>query len=102
MAKQILGQLTNGLKVIEYSWTGPSSYTSGGVSVTIPAKKIVAVLSLRAVNAGYIIEEKTVSGNSLTYVVRYFDYDATADGVAIEATGANLSGVTFKGIFLVL
>jgi len=47
-------------------------------------------------SGGYKAEVAGISGNTITVVVRYFDYDASGDGVAIEVpSGADLSGVTF-------
>jgi len=92
------------VKIIEATVSGPSSYSqSSNFSVTFnKAKKILCVLAISN-DGGYMAEsgEATISDNTVTFPIRYFDYDATADGAAIEvADTTNLSGVTFKIVVL--
>ena len=86
-----LGQL----KVVAESVSGPASYPSGGFSVAFDELRQVHAAIVIA-GGGYLAEVAGVSGNTVTIVVRYFDYDAAADGVAIEIpAGTDLSAVSF-------
>jgi len=74
--------------------TGPTSYSTGGFTVTITdLMKIDGAVVIAG--GGYKAEVKWTA-NKLTIVVRYFDYPAAAAGAAIEVpAGTDLSGVTF-------
>ncbi len=92
-------------KIIEVTTTGPSSYVTGGSTVTVSsAKEIKAVLA--AGNTGkYLVDRKelqdSVSDNTFKLIVNYFSYSATADGAAVEvAAGTDLSGATFSVLVL--
>jgi len=102
MAEEIITHIGE-IKIIKATTTGPASYSSGGFTLRISmAKEIKEVL--KATNdGGYKVEEGeiTKSGNQLTIPVRYYDYDAAADGSAIEVADAtDLSGVNFEVIVL--
>jgi len=74
--------------------SGPTSYTTGGFSVTIA--RLRSITWAKAICGGGYKAEVTWTGNTLTIVARYFDYPAAAAGVAIEVpAGTDLSGVTF-------
>ena len=79
---------------------GPSSYSSSsGQSITADVDFVDEVISAHAI--GYLIDNISISGNTITVHWYYFDYDATADGAATEvADGTNLSGVTVTIIAL--
>ena len=74
---------------------GPTSYTAGGFDVRISELGHVYNAVVNA-SGGYIAEVASISGNVVKIKVYYFDYDATADGPAIEVPdGTDLSGVSF-------
>ena len=75
--------------------SGPSSYTAGGFTVTFSRlKRVLAAIVQGA--GGYKAEVAEISGNSVKVQVKYYDYDAAADGTAIEVPdGTDLSGVNF-------
>ena len=78
--------------------TGPSSYSSGGFTVSVGKLRIVKHANVE-LSGGYVGEVASISGNTLTIKAYYFDYDASADGAAVEvADGTDLSSVTVKVI----
>ena len=77
------------------STTGPSSYSSGGFTVTID--NVSKIDNVVVMASGGYLAEASASGNTITIKVYYFNYPATAAGVAEEvAAGTDLSGVTFR------
>jgi len=84
-------------KVIVMRTAGPSSYAAGGFDVTVSElSEIIAAFPIAG--GGYLaeIDFDNSDKNKLRVKVYYFDYDATADGAAIEvAAGTDLSGVYF-------
>jgi len=89
------GGARGAIKVVFEETTGPSSYSAGGFTYTISGLKEVYVALVEA-GGGYLAEVASKSGNTITIKVYQFDYPSTSAGVAVEATGADLSGVTFK------
>lgn len=82
-------------KAIITESAGPSSYTSGGFDVEVSELAKVSKSAVLQITGGYIAEVTSISGNKPKVKVYYFDYDAAADGAAIEvAAGTDLSGVT--------
>ena len=78
------------------SVSGPSSYPSGGFEVSIAQLRRVLMAGVINVTGGYKARVESISGNTVKIVVEHFDYDATADGPAIEVpSGTDLSGVDF-------
>jgi len=74
---------------------GPTSYTTGGFTVTIGEFEKVAQAEVSC-NGGYKAEVASIAGNVVTVMVRRYDYPAAAAGTAIEVpAGTDLSGVTF-------
>jgi len=88
--------LADGRLIAITTSSGPSSYSSGGFSVTVSElRKVEQVIAVYA-DAGYLCTGSPGTGNAVTVKAYYFDYDASADGAAIEvADGTDLSGVTF-------
>jgi len=88
--------LADGRLIAVVTSAGPASYSAGGFSVTLSElRKVESVIAVFS-NAGYLCEGSPGTANDVTVKVYYFDYDATADGAAIEvAGGTDLSGVTF-------
>jgi len=73
---------------------GPASYATGGFAYDTGLNSIDAVIVLA--DSGYMAAYDTANSKIKAY---YFDYNATADGAAIEvAATTNLSGVTFTVI----
>ena len=96
----VLAGLTKGLgkgkfKIYAGNTAGPSSYPTGGFDVQITGlSKVHAAIVVAG--GGYLAEVASISGNTIKVKVNYFDYDASADGTAIEVpSGTDLSGVTF-------
>lgn len=80
--------------------TGPSSYTTGGFTVTVSDLTEVHDAIVVA-GGGYLAEVASISGNSVTIKVYEFNYPATAAGTATEVSaGTDLSGVTFRIVAL--
>ncbi len=76
--------------------TGPSSYSTGGFTVTINELERVEEAIVVA-SAGYMAEVASISGNTVTIKVYDFDYPSTAVGPATEvADRTDLSSVSFK------
>lgn len=95
----IISKLPKGRLLVQTSEAGPTSYSTGGFSITLGDLKnvesVIAVLN----NRGYLCEVSGISKNAVTVKVYQFDYAATAAGPAVEVpAGTNLSGVTFTVI----
>ena len=85
-----------GEKLVVTEVNGPASYSSGGFTVTFAGLLRKVKFAFVAANGGYKAEVASISGNSVTVKVLYYDYDAAADDVAIEVpAGTDLSGVKF-------
>lgn len=78
--------------------SGPSSYDSeSGFTISFGNLKKVKYVRELLVDGGYIAQVASISGNQVTIRFYYFDYDATADGTAVEVPNAtDLSGVTVR------
>lgn len=84
------------LKLVATDVKGPSSYTTGGFTVTIEGLSKIYEAVVNAGN-GYLAEVASISGNTITIKVYEFNYPATAAGPATEVgAGTDLSGVTFR------
>jgi len=106
MAVKLLGH------VGEYKWllvevSGPSSYSAGGPTITVPGvNKIVAIRSL-SITGGYKMEvadaNKNISKNSFKAPIYYYDYAAAAAGPAVEVPDlTDLSAETITAEILAL
>lgn len=73
-----------GKKLSVYKGTGPSSYSTGGFDVDTGLSNID--FAIAQIDGGYLaqIDWANSSGGTLKIKVYYFDYDASADGVATE------------------
>jgi len=97
MATALLKYPPYQLRVIRVA--GPTSYPAGGFSVTVSGIK--EIKGAVVVPTGGYKASTSWTGNTLTIVGQYYDYDAAADGAAIEVpAGTDLSGVNFD-IFVV-
>jgi len=92
------------LKRVSKSTSGPTSYSSSGFDVTIgELEKVTKVLSIEVYGGGeYIAQEKAISANTVTVLVRGNIEQAVDEGGSSTYTiggevssGANLSTVTF-------
>jgi len=82
-----------------YRVTGPTSYPTGGFTVTIRGIKEIA--GALVIPTGGYKASISWTGNTLTVVAQYYDYAATAAGTAIEVpAGTDLSGVNFDIIVI--
>jgi len=98
---EVLAVLPDNRVLIKETITGPASYTAGGFSHTISNVSVVDAILAASATGGYKVDAAaiTVSGNTLTIPVYYYDYDAAADGAAIEVPdGTDLSGITITVI----
>ena len=78
-----------------------SSYATNGDTLSLSSylSSIQAVVCQS--HAGGYALEASASGTTVTVVARYYDYDATADGTAVEVPAAtDLSGVSFTLVVL--
>jgi len=95
--KRAIGTKAGEVKVAITRTAGPSSYVAGGFDVTVgELGTVVAAIVLP--DSGYLadVDYANSSGNTLKIKAYYFDYDAAADGAAIEvADTTNLNGVNF-------
>ncbi len=82
----------DGKIMIFFSTAGPSSYSTGGFSVTINSARDITDVLVVAATGGYLAEA-SVSGNTLTIKA----YSGAGTEVA---DGTDLSGVTFYGVVL--
>lgn len=86
------------IKLATYEAAGPASYdaTNNLVITFSELKGIVAVIA-SSITGGYKADNISVSGNAVTIIVEYFDYDLAGDGTAIEIPDAtDLSGETVR------
>lgn len=96
MATKVWGKLTNGLVVLEHTFTGPASYQSGGSQyVQIQCNKVVAVLDIGVHDSsvGYLARPAGISRNMLFYRVY-------ATGTVELSSGTVLTPYTFKAVVL--
>lgn len=91
----VIGLTADGKKIVLVSVPGPSSYTSGGFTVTVPELARVHAVLFAFITGGYKVGGLTVSGNSITVSVHYYNYPATSSGPSVEVpAGTDLSGQT--------
>ncbi|MEM1553244.1 MAG: hypothetical protein QXH03_11355 [Candidatus Bathyarchaeia archaeon] len=91
----IIGLTADGKKIALAAASGPSSYPSGGFSVTVKELNHVHAVLYASITGGYKIGALTVSGNAVTVVVHQYNYPATSAGPSTEvSSGTDLSGQT--------
>ena len=95
----VIARLPDGRIIATASSSGPTSYSAGGFDITVGDVKAIDQVIAIFNDGGYLTEPASVSDNTVTVKVYYFDYDATADGAATEASG-NLSTVTFTVVVI--
>ncbi len=84
------------MKVYVGTTTGPTSYTTGGFSVTLPIRPTYALVALTNDNTAYKISY-SVSGNTITITVYQLSADTTTGAISAAevAAGTDLSALTF-------
>jgi len=87
-------------RAVPKGWTGsvsgPSSYPTGGFTVTI-ARLAKVEDAMAKGGGGYKAEVVAISANTIRVMVRQFDYPAASAGPAVEVpAGTDLSGVKFR------
>jgi len=95
--RRAIGRRAGEPRMVVTRTAGPSSYAAGGFDVTINELGEVVAGYVMA-GGGYLgeIDWDNSNKNTLRVKAYYFDYDATADGPAIEvADTTDLSGVYF-------
>ena len=91
----VLGVTADGKKIVAASSSGPSSYSSGGFSVRVPALNMVDQVLFAFITGGYKVGGLSISGNSVTVVVHYYTYSSSSDGPSGEVpNGTDLSAQT--------
>jgi hypothetical protein len=91
----VIGLTADGKKIVVVSAAGPTSYATGGFSVRVPELNNIHQVLFAFITGGYKIGDLSISGNSITVVVHYYNYPATSAGPATEvAAGTDLSGQT--------
>ena len=101
----IIGQTKDGRLIVYFESAGPSSYSAGGVSISITTlRSVEKVVSVRN-DKGYLVSpgNVSISGNTITVPVyyHYFQCPVTCPTGAREVnTGTDLSGVTISGIVI--
>ena len=71
------------------------TYSSGGVSVTVEGFSKVYFAMAQSSGPYTVVASASGSDNTITLAAYYYDYDAAADGTAIEVPdGTDLSSVT--------
>jgi len=97
----VIGITADGKKIVKYSASATSSYSSGGFTVTISElSKVTDVVFAQL--PGYLVETSASgSSNTVTVKVYQFDYPATSAGPATEVSaGTDLSSLTLTLIVL--
>jgi len=93
----VVAQTADGKKLVVETVSGPSSYTSGGFTVTFrEVSEVQYVISAKA-NTGVLAEGRipAASGN-LASVRVYWQTGASGTPMTEVAPGADLSAITFE------
>mgnify|MGYP001626502477 CR=1 FL=1 len=100
----LIGLTTNGMKIVSMVVTGPTSYTTGGWSVSVPElSKIFALnvsirTNLKVANYVHVVDY-AYSGNTITFTVYRIDVTATAPAAWSEVpAGTDISALTLEVI----
>ena len=86
---------------------GPSSYVSGGPTITATGFNKIVAVEMLDITGGYKMSaadaQKNISGNSSKAPIYQYDYAASSAGPAVEVPDAtDLSGETIVAKLLVL
>ncbi len=110
MAEYLLGFTGDGKKIVLVTFSGPSSYSSGGFSVTVSSlNDIYEVIFIKSGGTpanGYTYEyEDTGDYTKVTNVIgpiKVYEQSvtATSPSYAEVAAGTDLSGLSFKAIII--
>jgi len=92
-----LSKFLKGPVVVEQA--GPASYAAGGFQVQVGNFRVVKIADvyIKDDNTPYKVGEVSISGNNVTVKVYKLSADTTTGEISTaEATGDDLSGITFK------
>jgi hypothetical protein len=93
----VIGLTADGKKIVTKSIAGPSAYAVAGFPITIDELTRVDAVIFSEISGGYRIAGTSISGNVVTVLIHYFDYDAGSDGASITVpANTNLSAQTVK------
>jgi hypothetical protein len=93
----VIGLTADGKKIVTKSIAGPSAYAVTGFPITIDELTRVDAVIFSEISGGYTIAGTSISGNVVTVLIHYFDYDYNGDGVSITVpANTNLSAQTVK------
>jgi len=84
----VIALTADGKKIAVASAAGPASYTTGGFPVRVGELSRIDQVLFAFITGGYKIGGLTVSGNSVTVVVHYYNYPGAAAGPAVEVAAA--------------
>jgi hypothetical protein len=79
----VIGLTADGKKIVTKSIAGPSAYAVTGFPITIDELTRVDAVIFSEISGGYRIAGTSISGNVVTVLIHYFDYDYNGDGVSI-------------------
>ena len=100
----LIGQTLNGIKIVQMVVKGPSSYATGGFTVTVPElQKIIAVCVSIRTNlkvTGYVhVVDYRYSGNTITFVVYRINVKAASPSAWSEVpAGTDISALEIEVI----
>ncbi|MEM2195211.1 MAG: hypothetical protein QW803_12185 [Candidatus Methanomethylicia archaeon] len=91
----VLALTADGKKISVVSVTGPSSYTVGGFTIIVPELESIHSVLYAFITGGYKIGGLSISKNTITVTIHYYNYPATDAGTSVEIpAGTDLSGQT--------
>jgi len=84
----VIGLTADGKKIVLTTAAGASSYTTGGQAIRIPELNKVEQVLWAFITGGYKVGGISISGNTVTVAVHYYNYPATAAGLSVEIPAA--------------
>ena len=98
----VIGLTADGRKIV-LATESPTTYSTGGVSVTVDEVNRIDAVIHASIDGGYFTNVSlcSVSGNTVTVPVYRFNYGAASPGPAVEVPdGTDLSGTTITLIVI--
>jgi len=97
----VLGLTADGKKIVLQAAAGTSSYAAGGQAITVAELNRVEQVLMAFITGGYKVGGISISGNTVTVAVHYYNYPASAAGASIEIpTGTDISAQTITLIVI--
>jgi len=102
--EKIIGQTKDGRIIVYWENRGPTSYATGGFSVSITTLREVEAVVNVGNDGGYRTEseEVTITDNSIKIPVHYYGYACPGAPICVTGweveTDRNLGGYKFSGI----